>query len=64
MFDDLDIDWTAVGLSLALSTIPWYIMWKTQMWQDSVSYTTTKKIMLSAVVPIIGYFIVKWQLSK
>lgn len=60
------IEWslTALVLTFVFSGIMWAIMWKNPIWVDSTFFTPTYKIILSILLPLIGYPLAVSSLNK
>jgi len=64
MFEDFEIDFTALAASIAVSLIFIAIMFKTPMWVNSPAFPLKTRIAMSVMLPIISYFIVVKVMNK
>jgi len=61
-FGELDLRALIIGLAGSLIFI--VAMWKLPAWQNSTAFDFKSRLLMSLLLPIICYFIVKWQINK
>ena len=64
-----DIDWVAAGLGGGLSLIFIVMIWKVQTWTTfnfatRWGFVLDGRIVLTILLPIVSYFLVRFQLNK
>ena len=67
MFDwltEIELDWTVLLLTVIGSGAMIAVMWFNPMWQESAAFPTSRKILMSIILPIIAYPLVHWQWNK
>lgn len=59
-FSEMELNWVAVGFSLAGSAMFWLMIWKIPTWN---TFPFTYKMILSVALPIVAYPLVLKKLN-
>lgn len=59
--DIMELDYAALGLSIGLSFVFIIMIWKVPLWD---TYPFRSKLIISIVLPIVSYFLVKIQINR
>ena len=61
---ELEFNWTAVIITLAMTLFMWAVIWLNPIWIKSTYFTFGKKMFLTISFPIIGYILAVRGLNK